>query len=71
MITYTVLMAGLAIVLFLARKKVKWGPFVAGAVVAYLMLGTPLGGPLHQAVQSIASAVQVAGNSILAGFGVA
>lgn len=71
MITYTVLMVGLALVLFLARKKVKWGPFVGGIVVAYLMLGTPIGGPLNEAVRSIASAVQVAGNSILANFGVA
>lgn len=70
MITYTVLMLILAGALFLARKKIAWGVFAGGMAVAFLLLGTPLGAPLNEAVQSIAAATTQAGNSILSAFGV-
>jgi len=70
MITYTVLMVIVIGVLFLARKKIKWGVFAGGMVVAFLLLGTPIGGPLNEAVQTIAGATTEASNSILAGLGV-
>lgn len=70
MITYTVLMLILAGVLFLARKKIKWGVFAGGMLVAFLLLGTPIGAPLTEAVQSVAGATTQAGNSILSAFGV-
>lgn len=65
MITSGLFLLIVAVVLFLARAKIDWGGVCLGMFVAFLLLSTPLGGPLHEAVQAIAGAAQQAGNGLI------
>lgn len=65
MITAGVFLLLIGLALFLSRKKVGWGSFGLGVFVALLLLSTPLGGPMHDAVDAIAGALRQAGNGLL------
>lgn len=65
MITSGLFLLLVALGLFLSRKKIGWGSFVIGLLVALLLLSTPLGGPMHDAVDAVASALRQAGNGLL------
>lgn len=65
MITFTVLMVAVLALLVLFRGRIEWGQFLLGVACAYLALGTFVGQPVLQFVQSTADAGQAAINQLL------
>jgi nucleoside permease NupC len=62
---YTVFILVLVLLLIWQRKKIHWPGMFAGIVLAVLLLGTPLGGPLNDMVHALASGFTQLGNDLM------
>lgn len=58
MTSFTILMIIVAVLLIVLRRKIGWGSFALGVVVAFLLLGTPIGEPISRGMESVADTLQ-------------